>query len=406
MPGSGRSTASGFAIREGEAVSLAGENGSGKSTLIKILAGRRGAGCREHHRRGRELRAADAAAVGGGGDHGDLPGLLALPEPLGRREHRLQRRAARRAAAGRPAAGAGAGGADAGAGGRRDPARGAGRDAVGGAQAAGRDLPGARLGRAAHHHGRADHRADRARGAGAPRDHPPAEGGRRGGALRQPQARRGARGLRARRGAAQRPEGRRGAGGGVRRRLAHPAHDRARRGGDAAGAARRGRAAPARGARALQGRRLPRHRLRPARRRGARRLGPARLGAHGARQGALRPGGAGCRDRDDRRPRGAARRSARGGGGGHRLRARGPADRGAVPDPVDRAQRRHRADGGARARAAPRPARALGRGGGVAAAAGGQGAGPGRAGALALGRQPAAGGAGALAGARRRGCWC
>src|SRR6185312_16369870 len=29
----------GFTIREGEAVSLAGENGSGKSTLIKILAG-------------------------------------------------------------------------------------------------------------------------------------------------------------------------------------------------------------------------------------------------------------------------------------------------------------------------------------------------------------------------------
>ena len=106
----------GFAIREGEAVSLAGENGSGKSTLIKILAGVEEPDAAQHHRRRRALRAADAAAVGGGGDHGDLPGLLALPEPLGRREHRLQRRAARRPAAGRSPAGAGAGGADAGAG--------------------------------------------------------------------------------------------------------------------------------------------------------------------------------------------------------------------------------------------------------------------------------------------------
>ena len=46
---------------------------------------------------------------------------------------------------------------------------------------------------------------------------------------------------------------------------------------------------------------------------------------------------------------------------------------------------------------------ALGRGGGVAAAPRGEGARPGRAGALALGRQPAAGGAGALAGARAAG---
>ena len=52
-----------------------------------------------------------------------------------------------------------------------------------------------------------------------------------------------------------------------------------------------------------QGRRLRRRRLRPARRRGARHLGPARLGAHGARQGALRPGRARRRQRDARRPR-------------------------------------------------------------------------------------------------------
>ncbi len=90
-----------------------------------------------------------------------------------------------------------------------------------------------------------------------------------------------------------------------------------------------------------------------------------------------------------------------------RLCARGPADRGAVPDPVDpRNVAIGRLDGARTARV-PRLRKALcGRGGRTGCKrCQGQGPGRGGAGAVAVGRQPAARGAGPLARARARAFW-
>ena len=224
-----------FAIGAGEAVCLAGENGSGKSTLIKILAGV------EQPDRARiafngvvqgaltPRAAADAGVMVIFQDFSLFPNLtvaenIALPSALGA-HRRFASVAHNRALAAATMERVGV---------SLDP--GARVEALAVAQkqlvAICRALA---RGRAAHHHGRAHHRADRARGARAPRHHPQAEGGRRRGALRLPQARRGARGLREGRGAAQRRQGDRGAGVGVRRRIPHPPHDRARPGRGAGG---------------------------------------------------------------------------------------------------------------------------------------------------------------------------
>ena len=71
-----------------------GENGAGKSTLIKVMAGVVAPDEGRMMLEGREVRFADPAAANDGRHRLHLPGTLADPRPLGRRQHRHQPSAA------------------------------------------------------------------------------------------------------------------------------------------------------------------------------------------------------------------------------------------------------------------------------------------------------------------------
>ncbi|CAA9282652.1 MAG: Ribose ABC transport system, ATP-binding protein RbsA, partial [uncultured Craurococcus sp.] len=281
----------------------------------------------------------DAARRHRPGRAGDLPGLLAVREPLGCREPGAEQRAAGGAEArllaprppDRPP-------------GHRPPRRRArprraGRDPADLRQAARRHRPRADVGPAPAHHGRADHGADRARGRGAvPRGagHP-VEGHRR--SLRQPQDARDARDQRAADGHPQRPRGRRRSHRRVRRGRHHPRHDRPgdRRRGLSLGTLPRRRAAAGGGgadhSRPARGCLPPRHA-----RRDRRRLRPARLRPDGTRPCPLRHASRLCGPHPHRRPRGPARQRAARDRARHRLCPGGPADRGPLPRPDHRPQ--------------------------------------------------------------------